>query len=940
MKKLILLLLATLLVANLNQLMAQCTTLAGAIATDPINNCEEEPLAVTVTVAPTLDANDLVRYLAFTGATPQSGTVIATSTDGNFDYSQQLLTAADFKVAAVAGNDNGNGGIDFNDPCLSVSAPVSVKYWASPTVSISGFNFICQGSSTVFTAIGGQPNGYQWLSVSGAFATTPSVTLTIPGVYTVVVTNAAGCTASATRVLSSAVNPQISVSTFCTSEGVVLNPTVTGAAPPYTYTWIGPMGFTSNFQDITVPPGFGGNYCLTVTNGNGCISTFCTVVENPLQINLPENASIVLGCESISQFPVVATGGTPPYSYQWSYNGGPVVQGFPTEMPIAGTYNITVTDVSGCSRTTQLEIIGSPSDACTLLRGKAFYDANGNCLRDPGEIGVAGVVVKLSDQNNFYGISDDEGNYKVFLLNSGGTFTFDVTPPNELWELCPFVPSIGPFTTDTTEMDIPLQPVYECPLLSVDLSTGFLRRCFDTNTYRIFCQNEGVVAVDNAYVELDLDSMLILLNATIPYTTIGAHQYRFELGTMEPGEWVNIVLGIEVSCDSELGQAHCSEARIYPTDDCVPQNPLWSGASVQVSATCTGNEVQFLIENVGDANMTVPLDYIVIEDGILLMQVNEPGLAAGTSKLLNYTANGSTWYVGVEQEVYHPNYPNNGAIVAAALEGCTSTGQFSTGFLNQFDLNDPSPYRDIDCMTNIGSFDPNDKLVIPTGYGPQHYIEPETELNYTIRFQNTGTDTAFTVVILDTLDIWLDPTTFRQLGTSHPCKTELLDNGILIFRFAAPDFTGLPDSNVNVIASNGFVKFSIQPKSNVPLETIIRNRAGIYFDYNEPIITNTVEHTIGRDFLVTSWIPTQPIYQVLAQPNPATDRVRISIPSQMEQMGDYRLQLTDALGRQVETLIASQPVFHIDRKGYASGIYAFTIMDGRQILGVGQLIFE
>ncbi|MEL6141909.1 MAG: hypothetical protein AAFU67_09855, partial [Bacteroidota bacterium] len=58
---------------------------------------------------------------------------------------------------------------------------------------------------------------------------------------------------------------------------------------------------------------------------------------------------------------------------------------------------------------------------------------------------------------------------------------------------------------------------------------------------------------------------------------------------------------------------------------------------------------------------------------------------------------------------------------------------------------------DVACVENGGSYDPNAKVAYPTGYGERHYIEEGTKLTYDIYFQNTGTDTAFTVIIRDTL---------------------------------------------------------------------------------------------------------------------------------------------------------------------------------------------
>lgn len=142
-----------------------------------------------------------------------------------------------------------------------------------------------------------------------------------------------------------------------------------------------------------------------------------------------------------------------------------------------------------------------------------------------------------------------------------------------------------------------------------------------------------------------------------------------------------------------------------------------------------------------------------------------------------------------------------------------------------------------------GSYDPNDKLATPQLTTTQ--VAEGQFINYTIRFQNTGTDTAFTVVIADTLNSLLQANTFEMLGSSHTCKTIIQDNKIYFeFRNIL-----LPDSTTNLIGSNGFVNFRIKPISSVALNTSIPNKAAIYFDYNEPIITNTASTLISNTIL-------------------------------------------------------------------------------------------
>ncbi|MBK6642574.1 MAG: T9SS type A sorting domain-containing protein [Bacteroidetes bacterium] len=134
----------------------------------------------------------------------------------------------------------------------------------------------------------------------------------------------------------------------------------------------------------------------------------------------------------------------------------------------------------------------------------------------------------------------------------------------------------------------------------------------------------------------------------------------------------------------------------------------------------------------------------------------------------------------------------------------------------------------------------------PAGVGAPHFVEMESWLNYQIRFQNTGTDTAFTVVIVDTLDAALDRNTFSITGHSHPVDVTYTTSREVTFRF---NNILLPDSNVNEPGSHGYVSYRIKGLTTNPDPTEVNNTAYIYFDLNSPIVTNTTLTTLSDNFL-------------------------------------------------------------------------------------------
>jgi uncharacterized repeat protein (TIGR01451 family) len=140
-----------------------------------------------------------------------------------------------------------------------------------------------------------------------------------------------------------------------------------------------------------------------------------------------------------------------------------------------------------------------------------------------------------------------------------------------------------------------------------------------------------------------------------------------------------------------------------------------------------------------------------------------------------------------------------------------------------------------------GSFDPNDITVSPVGYTSAGYITNSEILKYTVRFQNTGNDTAFNVVVIDPLPSSLDKYSLQVLNASHNYWYEFRNPNVVAFHF---DNLLLPDSTTNEEASHGTIKYSIAQVPGNVSGTVINNKADIYFDFNAPVITNEVKNTI------------------------------------------------------------------------------------------------
>ena len=227
-------------------------------------------------------------------------------------------------------------------------------------------------------------------------------------------------------------------------------------------------------------------------------------------------------------------------------------------------------------------------------------------------------------------------------------------------------------------------------------------------------------------------------------------------------------------------------------------------------------------------------------------------------------------------------------------------------------LNDTVPSNNI---VNLGqlvvnSYDPNDKLAEPSGM-----IEAGTEINYTIRFQNTGNAEAYNVAIVDTMDQNLDLMTFQFLGASHACVFTMEGLGIANFTFYN---IMLPDSGTDMAGSNGYVSFKVKTKANLAPSTVINNTAGIYFDFNPPIITNTTADTIQMP-VITGQLDRANTYFITAKPNPTDNNVVFSFSNDVNETASLTISTLEGKIVFNKSNITSKDIINIADLG--AGIY-------------------
>lgn len=217
----------------------------------------------------------------------------------------------------------------------------------------------------------------------------------------------------------------------------------------------------------------------------------------------------------------------------------------------------------------------------------------------------------------------------------------------------------------------------------------------------------------------------------------------------------------------------------------------------------------------------------------------------------------------------------------------------------------PLDNRDTLLQTVFGSYDPNDKQVQPAGNLTPLEVQQGAELNYTIRFQNTGTYPAENILVVDSLQADLDWRSFQLRASSHPCKVTLYETGVVAFYF---EHIQLPDSLKDQAGSHGFVQFAIRPNTGLPLGTEIYNDAQIFFDYNQPVNTNSTYTPVAEDTVSAVKNPdmrdgNDAGFGLSVLPNPFSTELQVKVA--LPHSGALQMKLLDAQGR---TLLLTDPV--------------------------------
>jgi len=242
-----------------------------------------------------------------------------------------------------------------------------------------------------------------------------------------------------------------------------------------------------------------------------------------------------------------------------------------------------------------------------------------------------------------------------------------------------------------------------------------------------------------------------------------------------------------------------------------------------------------------------------------------------------------------------------------------------------------------ECTNLLASFDPNVKLVgyqdyEHKGYTTYEEIDSTNSLLYKICFQNTGNAPAQTVILRDTLANYLDPSSIKFIASSHTYSFDVTGQVLTI----TYNDINLVDSSVSQTESTGWVRFSINQIAGNTEGTTINNRAGIYFDSNPVVTTNTVTNLIPASVVLALDNLNNQDISVLVYPNPFSEDALLTVKGE-KGINNLHLTIYDMVGRVVNNYQSASNSLIINRKGLSAGVYFYSVTINNELTKTGLL---
>jgi hypothetical protein len=551
---------------------------------------------------------------------------------------------------------------------------------------------------------------------------------------------------------------------------------------------------------------------------------------------------------------------------------------------------------------------------CTVIRGTVYQDLDRNCRGASSDRKFGNVMLEVNGPGGSrYIMTDALGQYRV--IGVPGEYTVKVIPPHAFWNPCEQQATIRVTNINNPRThDFFLSPTVDCPTLEVRAGASQLRPCTREYVY-VHYRNAGTIAAQNSDLEVRMDPRFNIINVDKPFTITPPGILFISVGDLAPGESGVARITVDIPCNGiPDGASFCIRTVGRPGATCLPPGPNWSGANLQVSAACQNGNAILRATNVGNSNMTTPARFLIFEnDGLSATEFRM--LNAGQSFTWETQGTGKTYSILSDQVI---GFPVQGPI-SSSIEGCGSTSVISTGFINQFPRQQAA-FADhhicipVENKTNAGSATMWNHL---EGYGPNNEVRKDVKLDYIITSSGPGTSIN-SLLIIDTLQNYVDLSSFRIEASSHPVEISWTGKNIVNFLV---DLSSEPVSQNEFI----FINYSIRINQNIELPFIATNRATVFRAVNSAVVTNSVQHTIVDqydDFIMTSITESGKDFNQIATvfPNPANYSIFIEILDKNDK-GTWQAQIIDLTGKTLLSAFLNNHINELSTIAMPAGLY-------------------